>query len=773
MTQDRKMVRAALHTSIAGFALIMASQPALAQAAAGEEDANNKEIVVTAQKRTENLRDVPISITAIGAEELKERGIQNVQDIQFGTPNLVTYSTSDINPNIIIRGIGSGSRNIGFESTLGIYIDGVYQGRSSGFFSDLDDVERVEVLRGPQGTLFGKNTTAGAINITTSTPGNDFKGNISAGYGNFNAWRVSGGLSGALITDKVFAKISGFREKADGTVRNSAPAGFRRVNDEDRYGFRGMLRFTPSENFEFDLRGDLSNTTRAGFEDEVLSVVQNPFGIPDDSVVPGRRTININGRDQTQVAQRGVSGTARLTIGEHILSSITAYRTQGLTALNLDPDNTSFDYLRQDFRDNTNQFSQELQLASPSSGRLKYVVGLYYYNQKSSSDRQTFVGTDLANLLVGGLGIPASLLDRNDIRTIGSVKTEALAGYFNASFQVTDRLSLIGGARLTQETKRLNVDQNVPLFISLPGILVPGQPLYVETKGATDRLKRSDFSPTLGVQYKLGDRVNSYARWSKGFKSAGWNAELLRPTNNGVTDPDFFNASGIRFGSESVENYEIGIKGDALDRKLGFSFAGFLTNYKDIQFSRFVGGLAGYATDNSNARIKGFELELDAQPANGLTLAANVGFTDAKYQKNATGATCGDTCIAGSRLVAPRWTLGLGAGYEAKISENGTLNFRLDYSYRSDDGGFGLPSTLDPTVETRANTNTPGFGIFDGRIGYKTGGLEFAVWGKNLLNKNYAVDRLLENNNALLGVVHEGVTYGEPRTFGATASYKF
>jgi iron complex outermembrane recepter protein len=267
---------------------------------------------------------------------------------------------------------------------------------------------------------------------------------------------------------------------------------------------------------------------------------------------------------------------------------------------------------------------------------------------------------------VGNLGIPASLLDRNDIRTIGSVKTEAFAGYINASFEVTDRLSLIGGARLTHETKRLNVDQNVPLFISLPDVLVPGQPLYVETTGATDRLKRTDFSPTVGVQYKLGDRISSYVRWSKGFKSAGWNAELLRPTNNGTIDPDFFEAAGIRFGSESVQNYEIGIKGDALDRKLRFSFAGFLTNYKDIQFSRFVGGLAGYATDNSNARIKGFELELDMEPVKGLTITANYGFTDAKYRKNATGSTCGDTCIAGSRLVAPRWTLGLGAGYETE-----------------------------------------------------------------------------------------------------------
>jgi iron complex outermembrane recepter protein len=763
--------KTALH-SCAALAIAMLSYPALAQSSPPSADAG--EIVVTAQRRTENLRDVPISITAISAEDLKERNIQNVQDIQFGTPNLVTYSTSSANPNIIIRGIRSDARNVGFESTLGIYIDGVYQGRSNGFFSDLDDIERLEVLRGPQGTLFGKNTTAGAINITTKAPGNDFEGSIGGQYGRFNAWRLNASLSGALVTDKVFAKLSGFRAKSDGTTRNIAPTGVPTVKNEDRYGFRGMIRIVPTSNFEFDLRGDYSNSVENSFEDEVFRIVANPFGYPDDSVVPGRRTVSVNGRDEISVRQTGVSGTARWTIGNHVLSSITAYRTQDYSTAGADPDNTSIDYLRQSFFDKTRQFSQEIQLTSPSTGRLKYVIGAYYYNQSSRSDRATIIGDPLANILVNDFGIPRALFSRPDIRTTGSVKTEAIAGYVNASLEIVDRLSLIGGARITHEVKRLRADQNVPLFIGLPDVLVPGQPLYVNVANVSDRVSQTDFSPTLGIQFKISDRISSYARYSKGFKSGGWNFELLRPTNDGVNDPDFFDVRQVRFRPEAVTNYEIGIKGDVFDRKLRFSLSGFLTDYRDIQFSRFVGGLAGYETTNSNARIKGFELELNAAPVTGLTLSANAGYTDAKYRTNATGSICGGSCIPGTRLVAPKWTLGLGAGYETRVSRTGTLNLRLDYSYRSDSGGFGPATSPDPTVETRANTNVPGFGVFDGRIAYSTqSGFEFAIWGKNLFDKDYLVDRLLENNNALLGIVHEGGTWGDPRTFGISASYNF
>jgi iron complex outermembrane recepter protein len=790
ITKQNHDLRTLLWAGVASLPLILGTQSAFAQAAPSAPSAPTpqravEEVVVTAQKRTENLRDVPISITAISAAELEARGIKNVEGIQFGTPNVVTYSDDSFNPNIIIRGISSASRNIGFESTLGIYVDGVYQGRNNSLFQDLDDVERLEVLRGPQGTLFGKNTTAGAINITTRQPSNEFEGAVGAEYGNFNAFRLNGSVSGPIVADKVYGKLSGFRTKADGAMRNLSGIGPSRFHGDDSYGARGALRFDISETFELTLRADWSSSKEDTIEDEVSSVVSNPFGIPDDSVQRGARTISINRPGTTTTKLAGVSATADWTLGEHILTSITAYRTLDSAVRQLDNDNTSIDYLYQNFDDRTKQFTQEVHLTSPKTGRLKYVLGAYYYNQTSDSDRSTVVGDPLRAILTspgvysalvgfpGAPDLPRALFSRPDIFTFTGVKTEALAAFANGSFELTDRLSLLGGFRVTQETKSLTLRQLVPDLLSVPGLFnAAGLPFYLNLPTTKDRIKQTEFSPSFGLQYKVSERANLYGRWSKGFKSGGWNAELLAP--NTTIAPRFFNIAGIRFRPESVQNLEIGFKGDAFDRRLRFGAAAFTTEYKDIQRSRFVGGLVGYRTENANARINGFELELNARPTDRLTLSSNLGFTDAKYIKSASPDNCGNTCIPGTRLVAPRWTVGLGAGYEMPLSDTSRLAFRLDYAYRSDDGGAGLPKSPDPTVETRENTNTPAFSVVDGRIAYSTdSGIEIAFWGKNLLDEDYLIDRALESNNALLGVTHTGTRYGPPRTYGVSAVYKF
>jgi iron complex outermembrane recepter protein len=776
-----------LRTSVAGLSLIAAAQPAMAQNAS-DADSGIEEIIVTAQKRTENLRDVPISITVVGTEELKQRNITNVEDIQFGTPNVLTYSDDSFNTNIIIRGIGSASRNIGFESALGAYIDGVYQGRNDTLFQDLGDAERVEVLRGPQGTLFGKNTTSGAISITTKQPTNDFEGSLRGDYGNYNAYRLSGNVSGPIVTDKVFAKLSGYRSKADGYTRNVSGKGPKLLNGENSYGARGALRIKASDTFEFVVRGDISIGKENGTGDgEVFAVISNPIdldpnnnlpnvpdlGIPDDSLVPGNRTISIDGDSAIRTRIAGISGTADWTIGDHTLTSITAYRTLGAKYFGQDGDLTSFDYINQDFTDTSKQFSQEIRLASPNNGRFKYIIGAYFYRQTSNSLRDTKLGKDYIPLLQAVYGIPDADITSDRISTNTQVKTKSIAGFVNASFDITSNISLIGGLRVTRETKDLAVSQAVPKYIGFASVFNPGGPLYLNLARTTDRLSQTEVSPTLGLQFKVGERANIYARYSKGFKSGGWNAELLAPnTPKTPINPDYFDVTKIRFKPESVSNYEVGFKGDILDRRLRISAAGFYTDYKDIQISRFVGGLKGYEIANPSARIKGVELELTALPTDGLTLSANMGYTDGKYRQS---GTCGASCTNGTRLNVPRWTLGAGVGYEKKILENGTLSFRIDYAYRGTDSGSGeLASSPDPTISTRANTKLPGFSIVDGRIALGLdGGFEVALWGKNLFNKTYLTGRQIESNNALFGILHDARSFGAPRTYGISASYEF
>lgn len=761
--------------------------PAYAQNAESDDGALD-EIVVTAQKRTEKLIDVPISITAISADQLEARGAKNVRDLSFSVPNFTSYSQSNFNPGIVVRGLSSSARSIGFESGLGAYIDGVYAGRTASFTQDLDDVERVEVLRGPQGTLFGKNTTIGAVSIITARPGNDFAGSASGEYGNFGHYRVSLGVAGPIVQDRVAAKLSGYLDSTDGYVKNVFPSGVPRLNGEKNFGVRGELRFTPSESLDIALRGDYGRGKFTSFENEVVAVTGNAFRIPVDSVVPGTNTINVNGRNAAVRKLYGTSLSINYTLpSDHVLTSISAYRKFDGKTEGTDIDNVSFDYLSIDYFDKTAQISQELRIASPDTGRFKYVAGLYYFDQKATSDRNTLIGADAVSI-VGALltagGVPApfvpSLVANPVIRTNVIVKTKAYAAFANASFEIVDNLTLLAGLRYTKETKSLLVEQTAPGFLSLPGVLGPA-PTYLNVTPTTDNQSDSDLSPTVGLSYKFSNAVTGYVKYSKGFKSGGWNAELLSPNRAPTAaNPSFFDVSQIRFNSENIVSYETGLKAELFDRRLRLSSALFQLDYSDIQLSRFVGGLDGYKTDNAGrARVRGFELELNARPVNGLDLSASVGYADAKYLRyliipavpdpDGAGPLTGAPEVNqdGFALDAPKWTATFGAQYAVPVSDTLTLTFRNDFSYRSKRLGTG-------DVAERLATTVPSFLTVDARITLASdAGWEIALWGKNVTDNRYAIERLSNTNLAFLGVTQQTTSYGPPRTYGVRLGYKF
>jgi iron complex outermembrane recepter protein len=774
--------------SLLALAIWSLTTPAYAQNAESDDGALD-EIVVTAQKRTEKLIDVPISITAISADQLEARGSKNVRDLAFSVPNFTSYSQNNFNPGILVRGLTSSARSIGFESGLGAYIDGVYAGRTASFTQDLDDVERIEILRGPQGTLFGKNTTIGAISISTARPGNDFKGSASAEYGNFNHYRGALGISGPLVQDRIAAKVSGYVDSTNGFVKNIFPQGIPRLNDDKSYGFRGELRFTPSENLDIALRGDYARSKYTTFEDEAVAITGNDFGIPVDSVVPGANTINIDGQNPAVRKLYGASLSVNYTLpSDHVLTSISAYRKFDGKTEDTDIDNTSFDYLTIDYFDKTDQISQELRIASPDTGRFKYVAGLYYFDQKATSNRNTNIGVDARNILgniftnVFQLPTPlvTSLLADTAIRTNVVVKTKAYAAFANASFEIVDNLTLLAGLRYTKETKSLLVSQTAPGFLSQPGLFGPA-PVYINVTPTTDKESDSDFSPTAGLSYKFSNSVTGYVKYSKGFKSGGWNAELLGPGRvPTIANPSYFDVTKIRFRSENITNYEVGLKAELFDRRLRLSSALFQLDFSDIQFSRFVGGLAGYKTDNAGrARVRGFEVELNARPVNGLDLSASVGYADAKYLRYVTNEAVPDPDGAGPLtgspevnqdgfpLDAPKWTAAFGAQYAIPVSDSLTLTFRNDFSYRSTRLGSG-------DLTERLATTVPSFLTVDGRITLASeAGWDVALWGKNLTDNRYAIGRNPNTNLAFLGVSQQTTSYGPPRTYGVRVGYKF
>jgi iron complex outermembrane recepter protein len=698
-----------------------------------------EEVVVTAQKRTEDLQRVPISISVLGTEELEQRGVQNVRDLQFSVPNLTLYSQADFNPNIIVRGIQSSARNIGFESALGVYVDGVFQGRTSAATQDLDDVAQVEVLRGPQGTVFGKNTTTGAISINTLRPGDEFSTNVALEAGDLSQRRASALISGPLVEGRIGAKLSGFSVERDGFYRNVSGSGPDRLLDRDSQGVRGELRFTPTRQLDIALRGDWSQSKMAALDSETFEVLANPLGVPLDALVPGPRTVSVNGSNGNERTIAGGSATVDYELADgSAITFISAHRSLDFDVIQADIDNSSADYLAADYADELSHVSHELRFRSADTGRLRYVLGLYYFDQDSSSRRDSLLGSDLQLLF----GIPPEVISHLAVGTRAAISTTSFAAFANGSFALTDRLSLVAGLRYTQEKKEISFSQSVPP-LGLP---------YPDIASSRDELDDDDASPTLGVTYQFTDGIFGYAKYSKGFKSGGWNSELLA-----VDD-----ISQVRFEPESIQNFELGVRTDLWERRMRLNLTAFNQRYEDIQISSFVGGLIGYRTTNAaQATSRGGELELQVYPLQSLLLSAGVGYADAKYDEYPNGGGPG-VDLDGEPLDAPKWTIATSAQLTLPVSSSAAFVGRLDYSYRSS----------MPTDILDENSGVPGFGLLDARLGLRFGtSWELSLWCKNVLDKEHLLSRFTHSNLDLIGVSQLAGSYGEPRIWGLRVSY--
>ena len=725
--------------TVSAVAIALAGMPALS--AAAQDDLGLDVVVVTSQKRAENIQDVPISVTAISETELRNRSAESLRDLQDAVPNLSIYSQTDFNPNFIIRGVSSGARNVGFESSLGVYVDGVYMGRTSGFNQQLDDIERVEVLRGPQGTLFGKNSVSGALNIVTRRPGDDFEGSVFAEYGNFDHVHVGGYMSGPLVEGILAAKLSGYVRQRDGFVENINPDGPETVNNEDTWGVRGELRYTPVPALDIALRGDYTAADRRVLNGEVEAILSNPVGLPLVGAVPGPRTVSIDGKNKEDRTLSGTSLTAEYTFDSgYELTSITAMRNieYGLPDADLDGEPAS--YLATDYIDEISQFTQEIRLASPQDQRWRYIAGIYYLDQDSDSSRSLVLGSDMRSTL-GALGVPPALL--NDLTYFGTVETQSFALFGNLSVDITDRLELEGGLRYNKESKDLVFGQD--------GIDVLGLPTIAPF---SDEIEEEDLSPTIGLNFSPTDHTLLYARYARGFKSGGWNADIL-------SSPD---PEDIIFDAESIDSYEVGLKTDFFNRRARLNVALFHMSYEDIQVSRFNSVTSSFETANAaEARSQGFEVEFSARPAEGLDLSAAVGYADAEYKSYPDAAPGVD--LSGTRLDAPDLTLSAAAQYTRPISANLEATGRLDYSYRSDTPGDGLdPTSALDSIKT-----------LNGRIGVTSqNGVSLFFWARNITDEDYVIAAYDGGNLAsTIGVEQRFATYGEPRTYGVMLSFDF
>ncbi|MDO8297690.1 MAG: TonB-dependent receptor [Caulobacter sp.] len=724
-TKTRRKTMLLLGASLAVW--MGAAQAAAAQAAAGEVE----EIVVTARKVTESMQDVPASVSAVTANQLQAAGISNFEHLTATLPNVAMSGgiAGVLQGQVGIRGISTLVRNIGVESGVGFYVDGVYLGRPDNYNQELIDVDRVEVLRGPQGTLFGKNTIAGVFNITTMTPSSVPEGELRVEVGNYDLFRAQGYVMGPLIDGKLSGKLSMGYVTRSGVYEHLS--GGQDGDALDLKSYRAQLFFTPTDRTDvvvsLDGLNDRGNpaffqvTDLAGPGTTNSTIQQNtPHRIDSNRA-------NSLSRDNYGAS---VTGTYRADIGT--VTSVTAYRTSSYDA-SLDDDQNQVDNLSSDlWSDTTKVFSQELRLAGELGDRANYIVGAYYARQTIKTDRILTIGL--------GFGIPGDPA----LTTVGSVKTNSYAAFGNLDYRLTDHLTASLGLRYSKEDKSVTFIQD-----DRDGIF---QLLGLPSLSYADDASDEDVSPTLSLSYKFNDNVMAYGRVARGFKSAAFNVDLVSSTQ------------GLAAGPESATTSEVGIKSDLFDRRMRANVSVFNTRYDDLQVSQLLG--TGVSLSNAGkATINGVEVELTGYLTPALRLEASGGYIDATYDKF---ENCGvpaslgggsTNCSGNALIAAPEFTFHAAAEYTHPVSL-GDLVARVDFSSQS---STDFEATNSKRFESDARS------VVDARIGLRTDRWDAFVWGKNLTNEVYET---YKDDRSSVGVLRT-TAYGEPRTFGVTLTGRF
>lgn len=682
-----------------------------------------EEIVVTAQYRSENLQRVPLAISSVSGADLTASGIRDLTGLSASVPGLYLSSYSVLSPQLFIRGVGSNDDGITSEGAVGVYIDGVYAGRGSSALFDLFDLERVEVLRGPQGTLYGRNTNGGAIKIETTKPGPDFHAAVEAGLGNFNQRSVRGLVSGPLANN-VFAKLSGSYKNRDGWTRDLATRA--KLNDEDSLSLRGQIRVEPTSNFEAVISLDYARDRPTSTFKEVVG--GSLFGLYQENSDPFEGSY-----DLTDAFIRrniiGASATFNWDVGQARLSAVTGYRKTDIHYTE-DYDSTPFPVAHIDSRQKAQQFTQEVRLVSQEGNSpVSYILGAFYLKDHGR-------GYDQFNFPYFGLDSQI---------TAANAHTSSIAVFGELSYRVTSKLKMTLGARYTHERKRLTVQRTYsPLDGSPPFDFVP----LTETGVSFD-----NFSPRLVVEYQASDAVLGYASATRGFKSGGFN-----------NYPADIVAAVTAFSPEKITAYEAGMKATALDRRLRLNTAAFYYDYSDLQVFAPIDTGSGVPvvqiTNAAKARIKGLEIEAVAVPIPGLTFELSYAHLLSQYRRFQFNAVD----LSGRHLPrAPKDTIRLSVEWEGRFT--GSTEFRLRGEYVYSSNLFFTPFN-DPVLQSGK------VGLFNASASVSSddGRWTLAAYGRNLSNKRYlghGIDALADFFDLKTGQL------AAPRQYGLTLGWRY
>lgn len=710
-----------------------------------------EQITVTAQKRSQRIIDVPVSVAAMTGESIETAGIQQLSELGDYIPNVNINSGDSLESSVQIRGVGADSRNIGFDTRVGVYIDGIYMGQSPAINQDLVDLERVEVLRGPQGALFGKNTVAGAVNLISKKPTDEFEGQLKARIGNFNALQLSGKVN-IPLTDNAFLNLSASNIKRDGYVKNITTG--EDLNDRDSQAYRAQLLVEASDNLNVLATFDAQSVDQNPAFGEALS---DPFSAV--LLKPKANNEVNNNHSPTDVRDVwGISLDIDYTFDNDLtLRSISSYRDTD-SDFSFDIDYSPLSLLRADYQDKYEQTTQEFQLISPTQDKFDYLIGLYYYKQKSETQRNAIVGDDITDYMTAILGpLPPEYYPSEQVINEGAVDTESYAIFANFNYDITEQLHLGFGFRYSEETKE--VDWN--LDGSTSGLFAIGVGQVEDSR--TDK----DFSPSFSLNYDFNDNLVGYFRYAEGYKSGGYNLDY-------VTQADL--AVGIEFDKETVASYEVGLKGLVLNGQLQFAFAVFDTNYDDYQVNQFIDLGDGFTSisirNAAEVSTSGAELELTTQATESLSISASLGVLDAKFDSFVGGGAGGSDASGNKIPRAAEFQGALALDYFYTINDNLELMAHAGYTYTG--GSFTTVDNLRQ-VTTPGDNQTidwgymPSNGLLDMRItlGDSNDIWSVALWARNALDKDYDAG----TSRDFLGTLT--ALRGEPRMYGLEVKYNF
>ncbi len=757
--------------------------------AVGESFAAIGEMVVTARKRAESLQQTPIAITAFSGDTMRDRGLTSLIEVGAFAPNVkmtaaARGSGGGTNAQIYIRGIGQSDFLFTTDPGVGIYIDGVYHPRTLGGNMDLLDLERVEVLRGPQGTLFGKNTIGGAINVISAKPSGETGGYAELTIGKFDRIDGRGSFEFPVIENKLFAKVSfssknrdGYGKRLDFTTREILD----RTGDDNESAGRLALRFLPNEDWTIDFTADVSRVREQSVPTTLLQAdpaggvpiaLWNAFVSPSFSSIFDGRFISGDpdvsfgtGPNGSTLDAWGVGLTMEWDAGPVTVKSITAYRAME-AEFGRDGDGSPLPIVHTNDTQDQDQISQEIQVIGDSfEDRLHWTIGGFYFNEFGRDQNNVVLTSGLFGALEGlgfqlsgdtcldpfvAPGCPGNPINAAldlDFDILNEIDITSYAGFVHGVFDVTDKIRLTGGARLTYEKKDYFLDHKK---------IASGTPI-ITPRTLSDNWTAITYEG--GVDYQVTDDIMVYAKASRGFKSGGFNGRPINEASVGSFDPEFL---------FSVEG---GFKSEWWDSRLRLNTAVFYYDYKDLQLSTvgidpMTGALQLFVLNAGDADAWGVEVELEAQPIEGLDIQGSLGYIDLSYTRLTAAAldpgAGGIPSLSADLPNTPELTASISAVYTYPIQDIGDLSIRGDWTYTSEN--FPEPNLVQ-SIKQRAHS------VVNGRIAFNDpdNGWELAVFMTNITDIRFVQSGLSALNS--FGTA-EG-WFNRPREWGVSVKKVF